>query len=268
MSVLTVRGVDLHHDLSGQGPTMIWGHGLTSSRAREDATGLVDWSRVRDHARVLRYDARGHGESGSTADPGDYHWRALAHDQLALADALEIERYVAGGASMGCATALHAAVLAPERVTALVLVIPPTAWATRAAQQQGYELSAQLVEQGQFDLLVQGSRATPSPDPLVDEPSWKDGFEEMLRTTDPVRLARIFRGAAITDLPEPDAIEAIDVPTLILCWTGDAGHPFSTAERLAEMIPGSHLAVASTPDQLARWTDRITGFLDGLGATA
>jgi pimeloyl-ACP methyl ester carboxylesterase len=125
-------------------------------------------------------------------------------------------------------------------------------------------LSAQLVEQGQFDLLVQGARATPSPDPLVDDPSWKDGFEEMLRTTDPVRLARILRGAAITDLPDPVAIEAIDVPTLILCWTGDPGHPFATAERLAEMIQGSQLAVASTSDQLARWTDRITTFLDAL----
>jgi 3-oxoadipate enol-lactonase len=264
MSVLTVRGVDLHHDLAGLGPTMIWGHGLTSSQSREDATGLVDWARVREHARVLRYDARGHGDSESTADPGDYHWRALAHDQLALADALDIERYIAGGASMGCATALHAAVLAPERVSALVLVIPPTAWATRAAQQQGYEVSARLVEQGQLDLLVQGARATPSPDPLVDEPAWKDGFEQMIRSTDPVRLARIFRGAAITDLPEPDAIAAIDVPTLILCWTGDAGHPFSTAERLAELIQGSHIAVASTSGQLAGWTSRIVRFLDDL----
>ncbi len=264
MSALNIRGVDLHHDLAGQGPTMIWGHGLTSSRCREDEMGLIDWARVREHARVLRYDARGHGDSDSTADAGDYHWRALAHDQLALADALDIEHYIAGGASMGCATALHAAVLAPERISALVLAIPPTAWATRAAQQQGYELSAQLVEQGEFDLLVTGSRATPSPDPLVDVPAWKDSFEQVIHTTDPVRLARIFRGAATTDLPEPDAIAAIDVPTLILCWTGDAGHPFSTAERLAEMIPGSRISVSSTFDQLARWTDTINKFLDQL----
>ncbi len=264
MSVLNVRGVDLHHDLAGSGPTMIWGHGLTSSRSREDETRLVDWVRVREHAAVLRYDARGHGESGSTADPGDYHWRSLGHDQLALADALGIERYIAGGASMGCATALHAAALAPERVSALVLAIPPTAWATRAAQQQNYELTAHLVERGEFDVLVAGSRATPSPDPLVDVPAWKDGFEQMIRTTDPVRLARVFRGAAITDLPEQDAISAIDVPTLILCWTGDAGHPFSTAERLAELIPNSHISVASTFDQLSRWTDTINSFIDSL----
>jgi len=262
MSVLTIRGVDLHHDVAGTGPTLIWGHGLTSSRAREDDTRLIEWPQVRAHATVVRYDARGHGESTSTADSADYHWRALAHDQLALADALDIETFIAGGASMGCATALHAAVLAPERVTALILAIPPTAWATRAAQQEGYELSARLVEQGELDVLVNGARASAPPDPLVDVPAWRDGFEQMVRTTDPVRLTRILRGAATTDLPDPDAIATIDVPTLILCWTGDAGHPFSTAERLAELIPGSRISVASTFDQLSRWTDTITAFLD------
>ena len=68
----------------------------------------------------------------------------------------------------------------------------------------------------------------------------------------------------MTDLPEQDAISAIDVPTLILCWTGDAGHPFSTAERLAELIPNSHISVASTFDQLTRWTDTINSFIDSL----
>ena len=69
--------------------------------------GLLDWNRMRSVARVVRYDARGHGESESTPDPDTYHWRELALDQLALADVLGIERYIAAGASMGCATALR-----------------------------------------------------------------------------------------------------------------------------------------------------------------
>ena len=263
---LSVRAVDLHHDLhhdlAGTGPTMIWGHGLTSSRAREDEFGLLDWRRVREHAHVLRYDARGHGDSGSTGDLAGYHWRELAFDQLALADALGIHRYVAAGASMGCATALHAAAIAPDRITALVLAIPPTAWATRAAQQQGYEVTAQLVEQGEFDLLVAGAKASPVPDPLVDEPAWRDGFERMVGSTDPTRLARIFRGAALTDLPDPDDITRIDVPTLILAWTGDPGHPMATAERLAELLPHATLHAATTRADLLTWTDLTIDFLD------
>ena len=261
MGQTTIRGVELDHDLDGVGPSFVWGHGLTSSRAGEDELGLVDWARVREHARVLRYDARGHGESGSTADPAGYHWRELAHDQLALADALGIDRYIAGGASMGCATALHAATIARERITALVLVIPPTAWETRVGQQQTYELGAQLVEAGQLETLIAGSAGSPPPDPLADEPLWTERFARVVRDTDPVRLARIFRGAALTDLPAPESIAAITVPTLILAWTGDPGHPISTAERLLELVPHATLHRTSTRAELDAWTDHVIAFL-------
>jgi len=261
MNVTSVRGVDLATDLSGTGPTLVWGHGLSSSMAKEDLFGLLDWPTVRRVARVLRYDARGHGESESTAEPMDYHWRNLALDQLALADELGIGSYIAGGASMGCATALHAALLAPDRITALLLAIPPTAWESRAAQQGTYEVSAQLVERGEIDLLVTGSRAAPSPDPLADIPQWKDGAEAALRAADPVRLARIFRGAAVADFPPVDAIATLRIPTMILAWTGDPGHPMSTANRLVELMPHAELVTASTFEELVGWTSEAMSFL-------
>lgn len=259
-----IRDVELQFDIAGGGGTVVWGHGLTSSRAREDQFGLLDFARLRESNRVLRYDARGHGLSGSSAEPSTYHWRELAMDQLALADALGIDNYIAAGASMGCATALHAATMAPDRITALVLAIPPTAWATRAAQQQNYEVSAQLVEAGQLDLLIAGGRAAPPPDPLADVPEWRDGFEQTVRSTDPIRLARIFRGAAVADLPDPDVIAQLNQPTLILAWTGDPGHPMETAERLVELMPHATLHAASTLEHLFGWTDTTVEFLRSL----
>ncbi|MEO6126033.1 MAG: alpha/beta hydrolase, partial [Ilumatobacteraceae bacterium] len=104
LNMTIVRDVNLANEMSGTGPTLVWGHGLSSSMAKEDLFGLLDWPTVRHVTNLLRYDARGHGESGSTAEPMDYHWRNLALDQLALADALDIGSYIAGGASMGCAT--------------------------------------------------------------------------------------------------------------------------------------------------------------------
>jgi pimeloyl-ACP methyl ester carboxylesterase len=47
---------------------------------------------------------------------------------------------------MGAAVALHAAAQAPERVAGLVLVLPPTAYDTRAAQAADYLAGASLVE--------------------------------------------------------------------------------------------------------------------------
>lgn len=262
--MVMIRGVELVHDLAGEGPDLIWGHGLTSSMASEDELGLLDWSGVRTTHRVLRYDARGHGTSGSTPSADGYSWRALAADQLALADHLGIGPYVAGGASMGCATALHAAVMAPGRVRGLVLAIPPTAWDGRAAQIGVYAAMADLVEAGDHDTLLAGAAASPSPDPFVDDPRWKARFPQLLKSADPERLARIFRGAGTADLPSPDEIAEIAVPTLILAWTGDPGHPVTTAARLQELIDGSELVVATTMAGIGTWSDRMARFLTQL----
>lgn len=259
--MVMIRDVELEYDRAGDGPALVWGHGLTSSMASEDELGLFDWSAIRSTSSVVRYDARGHGTSGSTADAQDYSWCSLAHDQLSLADHLDIDAYVAGGASMGCATALHAAVLAPERIRGLLLVIPPTAWATRAAQTGSYEVMAALVEAGDTSKLLIGAAAIPAPDPFADDPRWKQRFVDLLDREDPTRLGRVFRGAATADLPTPDEIAAIDVPTLILAWTGDPGHPASTAARLQELMPHSQLVLAATPDGLASWTGRAQRFL-------
>ncbi len=261
-----MRDVDLTHQMSDavRGPTLVWGHGLTSSMAGEELLGLVNWPTVTTVANVLRYDARGHGLSESTQDPQGYRWDNLALDQLALADALGIGSYVAGGASMGCATALHAALLAPERVTALLLAIPPTAWETRSAQQATYEISAQLVEAGDIETLVAGARASVPPDPLAKLPQFRDGVEAAMRAADPVRLARVFRGAAVADFPAPEAIATLKLPTLIVAWTGDAGHPISTAERLVELMPHAELRRASTFAELRTWTDEAISFLGSL----
>ena len=62
--------------------------------------------------QVLRYDARGHGESSGTDTPIDYQWHEQANDLWAIADACAPGRQVIlGGASMGAAVSLHAALM-------------------------------------------------------------------------------------------------------------------------------------------------------------
>ncbi len=175
MAMVTIR-VDIRYDLAGAGADVVWGHGLTSSMASEDELGLFDWSTIRSTHRVLRYDARGHGDSGSTPDPHDLSWSELALDQLALADQLGIGTFVAGGAPMGCATALHAAVTAPERIRGLLLVIPPTAWESRAAQIDTYRAMADLIEAGDHQTLLAAQRPSPCPTPSSTIRGGRPGF--------------------------------------------------------------------------------------------
>ena len=70
--------------------------------------------------RVITWDERGFGETESDGKPFTY-WDS-AKDCLGLLDHLDIDRAVLGGMSQGGFLSLRAALLAPERVRALVLI--------------------------------------------------------------------------------------------------------------------------------------------------
>lgn len=258
---IEVRGVELAYSATGDGRPFIYGHGLSQSRAGDDRMGLIEWSKFDAPVRLIRYDARGHGQSGSTAEREGYSWAELAQDQLELADGLDVASYIAGGASMGCGTALHAAVMAPERVTALVLLIPPTAWETRQGQSAMWDKVAGIIEAKGVERVIEGSAKLPSPDPFAGSTRWRDIDAENMRSWDPTRLARVFRGSTVADLPTRQAVASIEVPTLILAWTGDPAHPTTTAEELSGLISTSELSVASTAEELAQWTDQVDSFV-------
>ena len=128
---MEVRGVDLAVEESGSGTPVLWGHGLTSSMAAEVAMGFGVVDLPEDRYRVVRYDARGHGDSGGTTDPADYAYPGLAADQLGLADALGIDRFVVGGLSMGSSARVEVAAsqaAATNRIRARIAIFmaPPS----------------------------------------------------------------------------------------------------------------------------------------------
>jgi 3-oxoadipate enol-lactonase len=243
----------------GAGLPFVWGHGLTSSMDLEGELLNFNWVAIETHAEMVRYDARGHGASTLTPNLDHYSWANLAEDQLAFADALEIEKFISGGASMGAATALHVAVSAPSRVLGLVLVIPPTGWETREAQRALYLHRAQLIADGEIDAVVAASRQMAPPEPFGNE--WHDRIERNTRAADHQRMAHVLRGAATADFPTRSQIATILAPTLILAWSGDAGHPLSSAEQLHELIASSELVVASTASEFETWSDQIATFV-------
>ena len=259
-SSVLAAGIEISVERAGSGPSLIWGHGLTSSMLLEREVISVDWETIRRRADVVRYDARGHGNTTTTDELAGYGWDALAADQLALASELGIGSYIASGASMGAGTALHAAVNAPERIGGLLLVIPPTGWEMRAAQRDIYLGRAELIEQGDLDGVIAAARTIPPPDPFGAE--WHDRLARTLRSADLSRMAHVLRGAATTNMPSVDELSAISVPTTILGWTGDPGHPVASAERLADLIADSRLVIASAPEDLMTWTDEVLALIE------
>ena len=253
-----VRGVDLAVMDEGSGvPALCWGHGFGSCVANEQAF-LFDWGRIAEGHRLVRWDARGHGKSSGTAEPATYHWDELAQDLLALGDELDVGRFVAGGVSMGAATALHAAVAAPERVAGMLLVLPPTAWDTRSEDE--YASAADVVEQQGVAAYVDEWNSRPVPailEPIAEIYQFTPAVPEAL-------FPSALRGASQSDLPSPERVQAITAPALILAWDTDPGHPRSTAERLHELLPESELHVAEELTDIGPWTDHVIRFLDSL----
>lgn len=244
---IQIRGTTLSYDIAGDtGPLVVQLHGLTSSRARDAQLGLDLGRALRGH-RVLRYDARGHGGSTGTASSADYGWGSLSEDLLALLDALAPGEQVHGvGPSMGTGTLLHAAVRDPRRFATLTLVTPPTAWKLRRAQGDVYRARAALVERFGIAALAELGDTAPLPPALADAP-------ETAVTVGAQLLPTVLRGAADTDLPHRPDLREIDVPTLILAWTGDPTHPLKTARRLRELIADSRLVVARNPYGIMAW---------------
>ncbi len=120
MPKIRANGLDFHYQQAGDGPDVVLIHGLTGD--------LSIWllcqamGRLAGSFRVTAYDLRGHGYSDVV--PTGYTSADQARDTIAIMDALAIERAMLVGHSFGGVIALHAAVLRPDRVEAVVLSDP------------------------------------------------------------------------------------------------------------------------------------------------
>jgi 3-oxoadipate enol-lactonase len=266
--IIKVNGVDLSVDISGSKVPFIWAHGLMGSMRIENAAGLFNWSECAQITRLVRYDARGHGKSGGSLKPEDYCWKNLGKDMIGVADSLEIDTFIAGGQSMGCATSLCAAAAAPKRVKGLVLVTPPTAWETRAAQASIYDMSADIVEKDGLGVLVDlMQQRPPQPEWLFKAiPQAAQTRKEAMLALNGQVAANVFRGAKLCDLPSRYEIKKLKMPAIILAWTGDPVHPVSTAEELHALMPSSQLFIANKLSDVKTWPRLISQYILRLSA--
>ncbi|MGX5681141.1 alpha/beta fold hydrolase [Schumannella luteola] len=246
-----------YDDQPGAGPAVVAAHGLTSSSAADAAGGVFDWSPIAAGGRrLVRYDARGHGRSTGRPVPADYTWERLADDLLALLDVVSPNEAVdAIGVSMGAGTILHAVIKRPERFRRLALVIPPTAWETRAAQSANYRQVATVMREHGVEAVTAAAASLP-PLPILDAGGWTLPPSEIDETI----AAEVMLGAADADFPSPDAVAGIQQPVLLRPWVGDPGHPVSTSQRLHGLLPNSTLEIQRTPDDLRALGGRILDF--------
>ena len=142
MPTRVVNGTSISYsDTGGDGPVVVLSHGylMDSSMFAPQVQALAP------AYRVITWDERGFGRTRAT---GEFSFWDSARDVLGLLDELDIEQAVLGGMSQGGFISLRAALTAPDRVRALVL-IDSQAGLEDPAVAPAYEQMEQLwMEQG------------------------------------------------------------------------------------------------------------------------
>lgn len=234
---LQANGIGIAYDLSGpeDAPCVFLHHSLATNRQMWSgvARGLLD-----EGYRVLRADARGHGQSD--APEGPYAFETLTGDVTGLMDALGIARAHFIGLSMGGIIGQFLGLTAPDRFDSLILVstqcrVPEAArqaWAERIATVQAKGMESQ-VQPTLARWFTEGFRATG--DPVLDD------IAQMIRKT-PVK-GFVGWGMAISTLDIADRLKEITLPTLIIVGEDDPSTTPAAAQLIHENLPGSELRI-------------------------
>ncbi|QFZ24213.1 alpha/beta hydrolase [Saccharothrix syringae] len=257
-SHFTREGATIAYQCTGTGPPLGYAHGVMLSRDAVRRLELFDFESLGAGRRLLTYDQRGHGRSTGRPVVADHTFENFTLDLLGLMDAAGIDEPMdLAGSSLGAAVALHAAVLAPHRFRRLVLIIPPVAWETGPAPaRRWYDDTADEIEElGAPAWRREWARAEPLPI-FADYPK----FDLSPDVPDEL-LPAVLRGVGASDLPAPEEVAQVRLPTLILTWDTDPLHPVSTAERLRDLLPNSTLHVAGSVPEIRTWTRRTAEFL-------
>ncbi len=257
MPFADVASLRVHYRLDGPsgGPLLVLAHSLGMDLSMWDAQA----SALSERFRVLRYDARGHGQTAVT--PAPYAIPALAQDALRLLDALRLERAHFCGLSMGGLVGMWLGAHAPQRIDRLVLC----STAARIGTLERWNQRIEAVRRGGLASVAAGA---------VER--W---FSAAFRERSPDLVARTralfertpaegYLGwcAAIRDADLRADLSAIEARTLVLTGHTDPATPPAEGRQLADAIPAAryleleaaHLSNLEASDA---FTTAISGFL-------
>ncbi|HEV2529992.1 MAG TPA: alpha/beta hydrolase [Thermomicrobiales bacterium] len=261
-----VPGATLVGDRAGIGQAIVLIHAGICDRTMWD--GLFEVLAARYD--VIRYDLRGMGQSVPDDGSGDVLF-CNHGDLLAVLDQLGIRRAALIGCSFGAGVASDAAIVAPERVAALVLV---------SARPNGFPWdAATIAEIKRIDALLEASEVAEANEREIR--LWVDGpgrgpdaiDPETRRRVSAMNLASLQSGwdGQGTQLLEPlagERLAEVRAPTLIVVGDQDVPCVVDAATGLATGIADSttvhfpdaaHLPSMEDPD---RFNAVTMAFLD------
>jgi pimeloyl-ACP methyl ester carboxylesterase len=247
MPFADVNGQHLfYEDSGGSGPTVIFSHGFLMDH--EMFAPQVE--ALSDEFRCITWDERGFGSTPATA-PFTYYDSAA--DCLALLDHLGLPQAVLAGMSQGGFIGLRAALTAPDRVKALVLIDTQAGTEDEAVAPAYEAMHDDWVANGPVNVqdVIAGLIIGPGIDPAPWLAKWN--------AAPPENLTLPFRCLMGRD-DISDRVGAISCPAIIFHGDEDQAIPLSKAEALCEALPNCegvvvvkgapHAANLSHPEQV------------------
>ena len=236
-----MAAVRVHREISGpsDAPTVVLAGSLGSTHRMWDPQVEA----LSEHFRVVRYDARGHGES--PVPPGSYAIDDLADDLVALLDDIGVERAHLVGLSLGGMTGMRVAVRNPERVDRLVVLcssahLPPEVWLERAAtvRADGVASIAESIVDRWF-----------TPAFSQAHPDVRRAHVDMVAATPSAGYAACCDAIAAMD--QRADLASIGAPTLAIAGADDPATPPEHLREVAEGVPDGRLLVLDQAAHLA-----------------
>lgn len=267
------NGVQLHWREAGdrRRPPIVWIHGGSV----EDSSFMVpDLEPLLDRVWALFPDTRGHGLSSKFERVEDYTYARKAEDLGLWLDALGVERAVWGGASMGGALSLWAAIHAPARVRAVISISGPP-FAPLPADVAWWRAHRPLVEAGRvaeyFDANVRLRMGEAALARFKARPERYAETIERLRGHSPASLLALLDETYSRHDWLADCAR-IRAPVQVIAGSCDHFPTEAMSRRVAATVPGARLHVVEGGGHFPNRTHRaevqavIARFLDTLGS--
>ena len=196
---------------------------------------------LRDVARVLAPDLRGHGLSDAGDEP--YSMQLMAEDCLGLLEAVGVqEPVVLCGHSMGGYVAFEFYRQYPEWVGALILVSTRAGADSPEGRAGRDRMAERAKEEGVAIVADDMLGKILAPQNFEADEELANYVREMMESTSLNGMVGAL--AAMKERPDSRPLLAeIDVPVLIVCGEDDQLIPVSDAEEMRDALPNAELAI-------------------------
>jgi 3-oxoadipate enol-lactonase len=261
---LNVNGTKICYDDLGAGHLpIVFVHGFPFSKSMWQPQ-LNFFKRTH---RVIAYDIRGFGKS--IAGTEEVSINLFADDLIKLLDALQINKAIVCGLSMGGYVILNAISRYPERFEAVILSDTQCIADSPEAKEKRYKTIHQIETSGLEDFAKGFVKLIFCKDSLVDKNELIEKIKKVILSTDTGVITRTIRALALrTEMCI--SLKEIKVPVLILCGKEDVVTPPEQAQFLQCNITGSRLysiekaGHMSNLEQSDEYNQHVSNFISGL----